>query len=245
MARGRLGAPTSDSVRAPLRCGQGLGLAVATATRAYDRSSWPPARDVLPPGTVTFVFTDIEGSTRLVDQLGPAWDAVLGLHRRTLRRAFRRHHGVEMGTEGDSFFVAFGDAPSAVAAVVEGQLGLASAGWPDGVDVRVRIGAHSGQARVIGGDYVGMDVHRAARIGASAHGGQIVMSESTRALVERDLPGGVELRDLGRHWLKDLPAQEHLYQVLVPGLPVEFPPLRTVDRGRRQHPGRPDVVRRA
>ena len=89
-----------------------------------------------PTGTVTFVFTDIEGSTRLVDQLGPAWDAVLGLHRRTLRRAFAGIHGVEMGTEGDSFFVAFGDAPSAVAAVVEGQLGLASAGWPDGVDVR-------------------------------------------------------------------------------------------------------------
>jgi predicted ATPase len=135
-----------------------------------------------------------------------------------------------MGTEGDSFFVAFGDAPSAVAAVAEGQLGLASARWPDGVDVRVRIGAHTGHARVIRGDYVGMDVHRAARIGASAHGGQIVISESTKALVERDLPAGVELRDLGRHWLKDLPAQEHLYQVLVPGLPVDFPPLRTVDR---------------
>ena len=106
----------------------------------------------------------------------------------------------------------------------------ANARWPDGVDVRVRIGAHTGQARVIGGDYVGMDVHRAARIGAAAHGGQIVISESTRTLVERDLPAGVELRDLGRHWLKDLPAQEQLYQVLVPGLPVEFPPLRTVDR---------------
>ena len=190
-----------------------------------------PAGPQRPPsGTVTFVFTDIEGSTRLVDQLGPAWEGVLSLHRRILRHAFRRHHGFEMGTEGDSFFVVFSDAPSAIAAVADCQLGLASASWPDGADVRVRIGAHSGQARVIRGDYVGMDVHRAARIGASAHGGQIVISESTRALVERDLPAGVDLRDLGRHWLKDLPAQEHLYQVLVPGLPVEFPALRTVDR---------------
>ena len=190
-----------------------------------------PAGPQRPPtGTVTFVFTDIQGSTRLVDQLGPAWEDVLGLHRRTLRRAFRRHHGVEMGTEGDSFFVVFGDAPSAVAAVAEGQLGLASARWPEGVDVLVRVGVHTGQGRVIGGDYVGMDVHRAARIGAAAHGGQIVISEATRTLVERDLPEGVDLRDLGRHWLKDLPAQEQLYQVLVPGMPVEFPPLRTVDR---------------
>ena len=190
-----------------------------------------PAGQQRPPsGTVTFVFTDIEGSTRLVDQLGPAWEQVLSLHRRTLRHAFRQHGGVEMATEGDSFFVVFRDAPSALAAVAEGQLGLASARWPDGVDILVRIGLHTGQARVVSGDYVGMDVHRAARIGAAAHGGQIVISEATRALVERDLPAGVELRDLGRHWLKDLPAQEQLYQVVVPGLPVEFPPLRTVDR---------------
>jgi predicted ATPase/class 3 adenylate cyclase len=184
----------------------------------------------LPSGTLTFVFTDIEGSTRLVDQLGPAWADVLGIHQRILRDAFRRHDGVEMRTEGDSFFIVFRDAPSAVAAVAECQRDLATARWPDGGEVRVRIGAHSGQARAVGRDYVGMDVHRAARIGASAHGGQIVISESTRALVEHDLPEGVELRDLGGHWLKDLPAQEHLYQVLVPGLPSDFPPLRTVDR---------------
>jgi predicted ATPase/class 3 adenylate cyclase len=184
----------------------------------------------LPSGTVTFVFTDIEGSTRLVHQLGPAWADVLGIHQRILRGAFRRHDGVEIRTEGDSFFVVFGDALSAVAGVAECQRGLANARWPNGGNVRIRIGAHTGQARVAGGDYVGMDVHRAARISASAHGGQIVISESTRALVEHDLPAGVELRDLGRHWLKDLPAPEHLYQVLVSGLPTDFPPLRTGER---------------
>jgi predicted ATPase/class 3 adenylate cyclase len=184
----------------------------------------------LPSGTITFVFTDIEGSTRLVEELGPGWADVLSKHRQMLRRAFRRHDGIEMGTEGDSFFVVFPLAPAAVAAVVEAQRGLASARWPADGEVRVRIGLHSGQARVVGSDYVGIDVHRAARIGAAAHGGQIVISESTMALVERDLPAGVEVQDLGRHWLKDLPAQEHLYQLVVPGLPSEFPPLRTTDR---------------
>src|SRR6478672_4420519 len=158
----------------------------------------------LPSGTVTFLFTDIEGSTRLVEVLGDAWPDVLASHRRMLRAAFERHAGVEKGTEGDSFFVAFRDAPAAVAAAVEAQQGLAGASWPDGVVVRVRMGLLTGEGRVEGGDYVGFDVHRAARIAAAAHGGQVVISESTRALVERRLPDGVTVRDLGPHRLKDL-----------------------------------------
>ena len=186
----------------------------------------------LPSGTVTFLFTDIEGSTRLVEALGDAWPDVLASHRRILRVAFERHAGVEKGTEGDSFFVAFRDAPAAVAAAVEAQQGLAGASWPDGVVVRVRMGLLTGEGRVEAGDYVGFDVHRAARIAAAAHGGQVVISESTRALVERRLPDGVTVRDLGPHRLKDLIDPEHLFQLDIAGLPTDFPPLHSIaERG--------------
>ena len=189
-----------------------------------------------PTGTVTFLFTDIEGSTRLVDQLGSGWPAVLEAHRRTLRDAFSRHGGHEQGTEGDSFFVAFGDAAEAVAAATDGQLGLALEPWPEGAEVRVRMGLHTGRGQVIAGDYFGMDVHRAARIAAAAHGGQVVVSDPTRALVEHDLPSGVQLLDLGLHRLKDLPDPERLFQLLIPGLPTDFPPLKTVGRAEGNLP---------
>jgi len=181
-----------------------------------------------PTGTVTFFFSDIEGSTRLLDALGPSYADVLQRHRRALRTAFETHGGVERGTEGDSFFVAFADASGAVAAAAEATQNLAGEAWPDGAAVRVRIGIHTGEGRLIDDDYVGMDVHRAARIAAAGYGGQVLLSQSTRILVERSLPAGVSLRDLGEHRLKDLPMAEHLYQLDIEGQPAEFPPLRTL-----------------
>jgi predicted ATPase/class 3 adenylate cyclase len=183
-----------------------------------------------PIGTVTFLFSDIEGSTRLLDVLGDGYADVLGRHRTALRQAFVEHGGVERGTEGDSFFVAFPEAAGGLAAAAAGTRNLAAIDWPNGAEVRVRIGLHTGEGRLVDGDYVGMDVHRAARIAAAAHGGQVLLSESTRILAERDLPGGASLRDMGEHRLKDLPAAEHLYQLVVDGQPSDFPPIRSMAR---------------
>ncbi|MDQ3990686.1 MAG: NB-ARC domain-containing protein, partial [Actinomycetota bacterium] len=185
-------------------------------------------RSDLPTGTVTFLFTDIEGSTRLLDRLGDGYAAVAGRHQELLREAFAAHGGREVGTEGDSFFVVFTSASSALAAAAEAQRLLAGNAWPDGAEVRVRMGLHTGEG-VLGGDnYVGIEVNRAARIAAAGHGGQIVLSAAARALVQRALPDGVTLRYLGEHGLKDLPAPEHLFQADVAGLPSDFPPLRTL-----------------
>jgi predicted ATPase/class 3 adenylate cyclase len=183
----------------------------------------------LPTGTVTFLFTDIDGSTRLLQRLGDRYDALLEEHHRVLRDAFSGFRGREMGTEGDAFFVVFRSAVDAVAAAVEAQRALASREWPDGADVGVRIGLHAGEAHRAADGYVGLDVHRAARIAAAAHGGQVLLSETTRSLVEHAVPPGVRIRDLGEHRLKDLARPERLYQLCVEGLRAEFPPLRTVD----------------
>ena len=188
----------------------------------------PPAPP--PTGTVTFLFSDIEGSTRLLERLGNRYDEVLQRHRSEMRRAFADHGGVERGTEGDSFFVAFPDAREAVAAAADATRNLAAVDWPDSAQVRVRIGLHTGEGRLVDGDYVGMDVHRAARIAAAGHGGQVLLSQSTRILVERNLPPGSDLRDMGEHGLKDLPAPEHLYQLDIDGLPTEFPAIRSLAR---------------
>jgi predicted ATPase/class 3 adenylate cyclase len=169
----------------------------------------------LPAGTVTFLFTDIEGSTRLLHEHGAVYVDLLAEHRRVLRDAFAAHGGVEVDTQGDAFFVAFGSAAEAVAAADDARRGLGSG------PIRVRIGIHTGEPLVTDEGYVGLDVHRAARIAGAAHGGQIVVSETTRNLVG----GGAALRDLGEHRLKDLIEAERLYQ-LGDG---EFPPLRTVD----------------
>jgi len=182
---------------------------------------------VLPTGTVTFLFSDMEGSTRLVQEIGPAqFTRVLDLHNATLRTAFERHGGIERGTQGDSFLVMFHDAPAAVAAAVEAQGALAAADWPADAPIRVRMGLHTGAGTLGGDDYVGVDVNRAARIAALGHGGQVVLSEATRARVEDRLPGGVALRRLGEHRLRDFARPERLHQLLVPGLRVDFPPLR-------------------
>ena len=189
---------------------------------------------ILPQGTVTFLFTDIEGSTRLVQELGPRYRDVLERHQALLRDAFQA--GVEVGTEGDSFFIAFSSATDAVAAAADGQRALAGEDWPDGHRVRVRMGLHTGQASPGADGYVGFDVHRAARIAAAGHGGQVLLSESTQALVSRDLPDGVTVLDLGPHRLKDLTVPERIFQLAGNGLEAEFPALRTIDSSRTNLP---------
>src|SRR4249920_98977 len=172
----------------------------------------------LPSGTVTFLFTDIEGSTTLLKRLGPEYGSVLADHERILRAAFGGHGGHVVDTQGDSFFVAFRRAKDAVAAAVDAQRDLAAQEWPQGAPVRVRMGLHTGEPRVGENRYVGLGVHKAARIGAAGHGGQVLLSRTTRELVEDELPTGVTLRDLGERRLKDLDQPERLSQLVVPGL---------------------------
>jgi predicted ATPase/class 3 adenylate cyclase len=167
----------------------------------------------LPTGTVTFLFTDIEGSTRLLHELGPAYADALAEHRRTLRDAFAAHGGVEVDTQGDAFFVAFARAGDALAAAQRAQDALAAG------PIRVRMGVHTGEPLVTDEGYVGIDVHRAARIAAVGHGGQVLVSQSTRDLVPDDV------RDLGDHRLKDLTAPERIYQLG----DTDFPPLKSLN----------------
>lgn len=190
----------------------------------------PPQPRVPPGGTVTFLFSDIEGSTRLLQRLGPRYKDVLSEHQRLLRAAWDAHNGYEVDTQGDSFFVTFPSVPEAVVAAAEATQALATHTWPEGTAVRVRIGLHSGTPEVVGSNYVGMDVHRAARIAAAGHGGQVLLSEPAVALVRDALPEGSGLRDLGAHRLKDLLRPEPIYQLVLPGLPDTFPPLKTLDR---------------
>jgi class 3 adenylate cyclase len=188
----------------------------------------PNSKPELPTGTVTFVFTDIEGSTRLLQALGERYVDVLERHQRVIRGILARRDGIELGTEGDSFFVVFRKASNAVQAAVEMQQALAAEG-PDGAaQVLVRAGIHSGEGRLGGASYVGLDVHRAARVAAAGHGGQVLLTDATMALIG-ELPRDVAVMDLGDHRLKDLARPEHLYQLVVPGLQSAFPPLRTLD----------------
>jgi predicted ATPase/class 3 adenylate cyclase len=182
----------------------------------------------LPTGTVTFVMTDIEGSTRLLQVLGDLYPRLLADHYRLLREAFGST-GVEVRSEGDSLFYVFVDAPSALRAAVDGQRRLAGHQWPANASVRVRMGIHSGEGRLLDGDYVGLDVHRAARITDAGHGGQVVLSDAAHALAAASLPPEAALRDLGEHRLKDLERPERLFQLVAPGLPADFPPLRSLE----------------
>jgi class 3 adenylate cyclase len=167
----------------------------------------------LPSGTVTFLFTDIEGSTQLLRELGEAYVNAFAEHRRILREAFARHSGVEVATGGDGFFVVFRSAAQALAAAAEAQDALESG------PIWVRMGLHTGESYISDGDYVGLDVHKAARIAACGHGGQVVLSAETRQLLNNDM----HLMDLGEHLLKDFDEPVKLFQ-LGEGL---FPPLRT------------------
>ncbi len=184
----------------------------------------------LPTGTVTFLFTDIEGSTTLLQRLGDRrYAEVLAEHQRLLRDAFVEGHGQEVDTQGDAFLVAFPRARDAVGAAVAAQRTLTGHAWPDSASLRVRMGLHTGEPISDKTGYVGIDVHRAARIAAVGHGGQILLSETVALLAGGDLPPGVSLRDLGSHRLKDLREPEHLFQVMHPDLPTDFPPLKSVD----------------
>jgi YVTN family beta-propeller protein len=181
----------------------------------------------VPSGAVTFLFTDIEGSTRLVRQLRERYPAVLSEHQQLLRAAFAAHDGYEVDTQGDSFFVAFARGRDALLAAVDAQRALGSHPWPDGTEIKVRMGLHTGQAIANDGRYTGLAVHRAARIGAAAHGGQILVSQATHTLIEdeeEDLH--VFLRDLGDQRLKDLERPVRLYQAVADGLAEDFPQPR-------------------
>jgi class 3 adenylate cyclase len=195
----------------------------------------------LPTGTVTFLFTDIEGSTHLLQQLGSErYAALQAEHHRLVRAACAAHDGREVDTQGDAFFVAFPTAPGALAAAAQAQRALAAHPWPDGTPVQVRMGLHTGAPHVTpGGQYVGLDVVRAARIAAVGHGGQVLLSEATRVLAEPELPEGATLHELGTHRLKDLQQPEHLHQVVLDGLPADFPPLNTLDRHAHNLPSSP------
>lgn len=186
-----------------------------------------PRRSDLPTGTVTFLRTDVEGSMGLARTLGARWDEVNATHLDLIRRAVDAHGGVCVRTEGDAFFGVFPEAGAAVAAAIDAQRALAGHDWPAGAPVRVRMGLHSGEAHLAGDDYGGFEVNRAARVAAAGHGGQVVLSEPTRLLAEAVLTDGVGVRDLGRHVLRDVPAPERLFQLEVPGLRTDFPPLRT------------------
>ncbi|HEY7495573.1 MAG TPA: NB-ARC domain-containing protein, partial [Candidatus Tectomicrobia bacterium] len=193
----------------------------------------------LPSGTVTFLFSDIEASTRLLQHLGDRYAEVLAAYRRLLREACQVWDGYEIDTAGDGVFVAFQRATHAVVAAVAAQRAIAAHPWPEGVPLRARMGMHTGEPALAAGGYVGLDVHRAARICAAGHGGQTLLSQATRALVEHDLPAGVRLRDLGDHRLKDLQRPERLYQLVIPDVPADFPPLKSLDAHSHNLPVQP------
>ena len=184
----------------------------------------------LPSGTLTFLFSDIEGSTRLLRQLRDRYAEVLSAHRTLMRGAFAEFGGEEMGTEGDAFFVAFRRASDAIGAAASAQRSLAAHEWPDGQALRVRMGLNTGEPGVEEEGYFGLGLHLTARICSAAHGGQVLVSQSTRSVCsEVELPG-VELRDMGEHLLKDFDHPEQLFQLVIEGLPNDFPPPRTLDK---------------
>src|SRR5438552_6842955 len=208
-------------------------VAMRWQPRETQRTIHPVATGPLPRGTLTFVFTDIEGSTKLLNALGTdRYHEVLEAHTDALRKAFAKGHEVRI--EVDALFVVFATAQDAIEAAAAGQRALGTTTFPRGAVVRVRMGMHTGEgtpaSEKAGADYVGIDVHRAARIAAVAHGGQVLASGATTMLAGSDLPPGVALRDLGEHRLKDLAQPEHIYQLVIDGCPSEFPPLRTLDR---------------
>jgi predicted ATPase/class 3 adenylate cyclase len=181
----------------------------------------------LPTGTITLLFTDIEGSTQLLQRVGERYGALLNECRTLLRTVFSAHHGQEVDTQGDAMFAVFARASDALQAAVSAQRELTLHSWPGAEEVRVRMGLHTGEpSRVVEG-YVGLDVHYAARVMSAAHGGQVLLSQTTCDLVVHDLPEGMSLRDLGEHHLKDLEQAVHLYQAMIAGLSADFPPLKT------------------
>jgi class 3 adenylate cyclase len=179
----------------------------------------------LPSGTVTFVFTDIEGSTSLLKRLGDdRYASALATHRRLVRSAFAEHGGEEIDTQGDAFFYSFTRARAALAGAVAVQRAHAQEEWPDGASLRIRLGMHTGEPVVGEGGYTGLDVVRASRIAAAARGGQVLLSAATRGIVANNLPEGVELHSLGERWLKDIDQPESLAELIIPDVPVTAEP---------------------
>jgi class 3 adenylate cyclase len=186
----------------------------------------------LPRGTVTFFFTDIESSTELVRRLGPRFGDVRAEHGRLIEDACSAHEGHVIDTQGDAYFAAFDRAADAVAAAIDVQRGLAEAEWADGAQLRVRIGLHTAEPYLHTSGYVGIGVHRAARICAAAHGGQILVSNATAGIIEDLEPSEFELRELGEFHLKDITRPQRLFQLAVHGLEREFAPPMTLDAAR-------------
>lgn len=203
--------------------------AKATSTDLASYTAGGAHVDRLPTGTVTFLFTDIEGSTELIHSLGERYGAVLADYRRLLRACAAAQRGHEVDNQGDAFFFAFPRASSALEASIAGQRALLEHIWPDQVSVRARMGLHTGEPLISETGYVGIDIHRAARICHAGYGAQILLSDVTRALVGTELPPNFTVRDLGEHRLKDLSQPLHLFQVSARGLPDEFPPLRSLN----------------
>src|SRR5579872_6916703 len=188
-----------------------------------------PAPTLRCVATMTLLFTDIEGSTTLLQRVGEdVYGRALAEHHALIRASLAAHDGTELTMTGDGFFAAFTSPRACVAAVLAMQQALQSHSWPGGEPLRVRMGVHTGEAEETAAGPVGLDVHRAARIAAVAHGGQILLSETAAALVRDSLPEGATLTDLGLHRLKDLGRPERIFQLTAPGLPSEFPALRSL-----------------
>jgi len=193
----------------------------------------------LPTGTVTFLFTDIEGSTRLWELDSEAMSRALSRHDELLRNAVEVHGGVVFKTVGDAFHAAFPTAPEAVEAALDAQQTLLSAPWEETGPLKVRMALRTGTAEERGGDYFGPTINRTARLLSAGHGGQVLVSLSTRELVHDQLPPGAVMRDLGERRLRDLSGSEHIFQLTAPGLPTSFPPLGTLDVRQNNLPVQP------
>jgi WD40 repeat protein/class 3 adenylate cyclase len=232
-ARGDMAKVSSIYQRCIEELREQFGLEPSAETRAlYDgllKGTHAPSRSAVVQtyGTVTFLFTDIEESTNLLDKLGDQYASVLAEHHEILRVAIQKWNGYEVATQGDAFFVTFGRAQDALQCAADAQRSLTAHPWTHNQPLRVRMGLHTGEPLIASTGYVGMDVHRAARIGDAAHGGQVLLSQTTRDLVMHDLPQGMTIRGLGEHRLKDLKSPTLIYQLIIPGLSHDFPPIRT------------------
>ena len=198
----------------------------------------------LPSGTVTFVFSDVEGSTALLKRLGERYGDVISEHRRIVRETFGAHDGVEIDTQGDSFFYAFARARDAVAAAVDAQRAHAERGWPDGEQVRVRMGLHTGEPAVGAEGYLGVDVVRAARLAATGRGGSVLLSETTRALLGSSLPDGVSVHALGERHLKDIDEPERIFELAIEGVEQPEPQTASFDPSEGLDPRADDFAKR-